>query len=240
MATQIYTKTEMKLFINPDKISKQQKISLLDLYFEEIGKNNVRVRGTENQIDAYIKNKGIVLSKYFAEYNSTIIENTKIEKEEKEAEKKEKEEREAKRKIERDEENRQYDLKIEKRKQDNLDWWAKHNIESQESLINEYCEYTHAENIKENQKWKDYTDGVMKLENERGARVQRISNNQVTINGINVSFNYNKEEDLDKIKARFLQSDIQCRIVHILEWIKITEKVIMGEKITIKVKKVKK
>jgi len=246
MATQIYTKAEMKLFINPDKITKQQKISLLDLYLKEIGKNNVRVVGTEKQIDAHIKSKGIILSKYFAEYDSTIIENTKIEKIEKEAEKKEKEEREVRRQIERDKEKIERDEKDRLREEEregervaNLKWWNGYSVELQESLTNEYCEYKQAENIKENQKIKDYTDGIMKLENEKGARVQRISENQLIINGINFSFSYNREEDLEKIKSR-VESDILYKLINIVIWRRLIKKVSIDKNIIIKVKKHKK
>jgi len=246
MATQNYTKAEMKLFINPDKITKQQKISLLDLYFEEIGKDNIRVRGTEQQIDAYIKSKGIVLSKYFAEYNSTIIEKTKIEKEEKQAEKKENEEREVRRQIERDKEKIERDekdrLREEQRERErvaNLKWWNKFSVELQESLTNEYCEYTQAQNIKDNQINKEWIDGIFNLEKERGARVERISDSQLIKNGIHFHFGSNKEEDLDKIKSE-LESDIQYKIVHLSEWIERKDKVIIDEIITIKVKRTKK
>jgi hypothetical protein len=117
MATQIYTKTQMKLFINPDKITKQQKIALFQLYSKEIGDDivdydlsNVAVKVAG--IDYYIKKHGIVLSKYFTEYNSTIIEKKKKEKKEREVEKKEKkekkereerEERESERNMDKDE-----------------------------------------------------------------------------------------------------------------------------------------
>ena len=245
MATQIYTKAEMKLFINPDKITKQQKISLLDLYFEEIGKDNIRVRGTEQQIDAHIKSKGIVLSKYFAEYNSTIIEKTKIEKEEKQAEKKENEEREAKRKIENEEREAKRKIEREEEKKKHLDWWNAFSVESGESLTNEYCEYIQAQNIKDNKKSREWADREFNLEKERGTRVERISDTEFIMNGIHIHFNYVEEEDLDKIKARFLKRDILYKIVRISEWIELTiikrkDKVIIGEIITIKVKKTKK